>query len=108
MLPFFFFQVFKGKQKFEWSSKCEKAFQALKYHLGKVPLLAKPKNREKLLLYLIVSRVAASSLLIKVEGHNITSLLHKYNPVKSRDEIFGHGSCLNYSVAKVATLFWKP
>ena len=29
-----FFDVLKGSKKFEWTDKCEQAFQALKEHLG--------------------------------------------------------------------------
>ena len=45
--------------------KCEVAFQQLKEHLGKPPLLSKPIAREWLFLYLAVSESPASSVLVR-------------------------------------------
>ena len=42
-----FFDALKGSKKFEWTEKCEQAFQALKEHLGRLPLLSKPIEGEK-------------------------------------------------------------
>ncbi|XP_022849909.1 uncharacterized protein LOC111372001 [Olea europaea var. sylvestris] len=56
------------RKKFQWTSKCEKAFEALKKHLGKAPLLSKPQPDESLLLYLAVSDVAVSAVLIREEN----------------------------------------
>ena len=49
-----FFDVLKGSKKFEWIDKREQAFQALKEHLGRSPLLSKPIDEEKLFLYFVV------------------------------------------------------
>ena len=62
-----FFDVLKGSKKFEWINKCEQAFQALKEHLGRPPLLSKPIDGEKLYLYLIVSQEAVSVALVREE-----------------------------------------
>ena len=62
-----FFNMLKGSKKFEWTDKCEKTFLALKHHLGKQPLLSKLVEGEKLFLYLVVSKVAVSTTLIKEE-----------------------------------------
>ena len=43
-----FFNVLKGSKRFKWIEKCEQAFQALKEHLGRPPLLLKPMDGEKL------------------------------------------------------------
>ena len=37
-----FFNVLNGSKRFKWTDKCEQAFQALKEHLGRPPLLSKP------------------------------------------------------------------
>ncbi|KAL2487159.1 Ribonuclease H [Abeliophyllum distichum] len=58
----------KGGKRFEWTEEYEKAFQDLKILLGKAPLLSKPKVGEILLVYLVVSEKAVSSVLIQEEG----------------------------------------
>ena len=57
----------KGSKKFEWTDKCEQAFQALNEHLGRPPLLSKPIEGEKLYLHHVVSKEAVSATLIKEE-----------------------------------------
>ena len=56
--------MLKGSKKFEWTEKCEQAFQAIKEHLGHSPLLSKPIEGEKLYLYLVVSEDAVSAALV--------------------------------------------
>ena len=60
-----FFDVLKGSKKFEWTDKCEQAFQALNKHLGRPPLLSKPLDGEKLYLYLAISKEAGSATLVR-------------------------------------------
>ena len=60
-----FFDVLKGGKKFEWTEKCEVAFQRLKEHLGKPPLLSKPVAGKKNFFYLAVSESAVSSVLAR-------------------------------------------
>ena len=62
-----FFDMLKGSKKFEWIDKCKQAFQALKEHLGRPPLLSKLIDGEKLYLYIIVSQEAVSATLFKEE-----------------------------------------
>ncbi|XP_022875748.1 uncharacterized protein LOC111394218 [Olea europaea var. sylvestris] len=62
-----FFKILKQGRKFQWTEKCEAAFQALKKHLEEAPLLSKSKSRETLLLYLAVSDEAISVVLAKEE-----------------------------------------
>ncbi|KAL2474245.1 Uncharacterized protein Adt_34981 [Abeliophyllum distichum] len=57
-----FFKILKGGKRFEWTTECEAAFQALKEHLSHAPKLSKPKVREVLLLYLAVSVESAVEL----------------------------------------------
>ncbi|XP_022864179.1 uncharacterized protein LOC111384161 [Olea europaea var. sylvestris] len=75
-----FFKVLKQGKKFQWISECEKAFQALKKHLGEAPLLSKPQPEESLLLYLAVSDVAVSAVLVREENER---QLPVYNVSKS-------------------------
>ncbi|CAL2256615.1 unnamed protein product [Prunus armeniaca] len=60
---------YKGEDKIiDWTPECEHAFQELKEYMGKPPLLSKPKHDEDLLLYLSVSSMAISSVLIREVG----------------------------------------
>ena len=62
-----FFDVLKGSKRFEWTDACEQAFQALKEHLGHLPLLSKLIDREKLYLYLNVSKETVNAALVREE-----------------------------------------
>ncbi|XP_070026640.1 uncharacterized protein [Nicotiana sylvestris] len=55
----------KKQNQFEWSEECQQALKNLKSYLSNPPLLAKPKDREKLLVYLVVSEVAGSAVLVQ-------------------------------------------
>ena len=59
-----FFNILKGSKRFEWKDKCEQAFQALKEHLVRPPLLSKPIEGEKLYLYLAIFEEAISTALV--------------------------------------------
>ncbi|XP_024018099.1 uncharacterized protein K02A2.6-like [Morus notabilis] len=63
-----FFDALRGNKHFEWTPQCDEAFQKLKEHLDKPPILSKPNDDEELSLYLSVSQHAVSSVLIKEEG----------------------------------------
>ncbi|XP_022880710.1 uncharacterized protein LOC111397978 [Olea europaea var. sylvestris] len=65
-----FFKVLKQGKKFQWTDECEKVLQALKKHLGEVPLLSKPKPQESLLLYLAVSDEAVSAVIVREEDEH--------------------------------------
>ena len=62
-----FCNVLKGSKKFEWTEKCKQAFLALKEHLGRLSLLSKPVEGEKLYLYLTVSEKAINAALVREE-----------------------------------------
>ncbi|KAK0574759.1 hypothetical protein LWI29_028594 [Acer saccharum] len=62
-----FFKALKKGKGIEWNEDCEKAFQALKDYLGRAPLLSKPETGETLYMYLSVSEVATSSVLVRQE-----------------------------------------
>ncbi|KAL5739423.1 hypothetical protein ACOSQ2_028603 [Xanthoceras sorbifolium] len=50
-----FFNVLKGNKKFEWTEECERAFQEVKEYMGRAPLLSKPQDGEKLIIYVAVT-----------------------------------------------------
>ncbi|KAK0607714.1 hypothetical protein LWI29_019004 [Acer saccharum] len=62
-----FFRAIKKGKWLEWSKECETAFQKLKKYLGRAPILSKPVAGEMLYLYLSVTEVATSSVLIRLE-----------------------------------------
>ncbi|KAK1563327.1 hypothetical protein Q3G72_026076 [Acer saccharum] len=61
------FKAIKKGKGLEWSEECETAFQKLKEYLGRAPILSKPMDGEILYLYLSVTEVATSSILIRLE-----------------------------------------
>ena len=61
-----FFKVLR--KAFEWTDECQKAFQDLKTYLITAPLLSPSMPGEELYLYLVVSRHAVSSTLIREKG----------------------------------------
>ena len=58
-----FFQVLK--KAFQWDTKCEEAFSALKTYLSSPPILVSPVERELLTLYLAVSDFSTSVVLVR-------------------------------------------
>ena len=57
-----FFQVLK--KAFQWDTKCEEAFSALKIYLSSPPILVSPIKGELLTLYLAVSDFSTSAVLV--------------------------------------------
>lgn len=47
-----------------WTKNCNKAYEQLKEYLTTPPILSKPLKREKLFLYLVVSPVTKSLVLL--------------------------------------------
>ena len=58
-----FFQVLK--KAFQWDTKCEEAFSALKTYLSSPPILVSPIEGELLTLYLAVSDFSTSAVLVR-------------------------------------------
>ena len=58
-----FFQVLK--KAFQWDTKCEEAFAALKTYLSSPPILVSPVEGELLTLYLAVSNFSTSAVLVR-------------------------------------------
>ncbi|XP_073112229.1 uncharacterized protein [Elaeis guineensis] len=63
-----FFQILKQPKDFQWTTECQKVFKELKQYLSSASLLMKPQPGEVLLLYLAVSPVTISSVLVREEG----------------------------------------
>ena len=63
-----FFKALRNAKNFEWTDKCQKAFEGLKKYLVNPPLLTKPEPIEPLYLYLSSSKGAVSVVLIKEEN----------------------------------------
>jgi len=64
------------RKAFEWTDKCQQAFEDLKAYLASTLLLSPSKPGVELYLYLAVSPHAVSSTLIRGEGkvHPSTTL----------------------------------
>ena len=61
-----FFRVLR--KSFEWTDKCQKAFEDLKKYLSSPPLLSPSMLGEELYLYIAVSQAAVSAALVRDEG----------------------------------------
>ncbi|KAK3040023.1 hypothetical protein RJ639_027334 [Escallonia herrerae] len=64
---------------FEWTEECQKSFEELKLYLSSPPLLTKPVTGEDLLLYLSISEVAVSTVLIWEEEGKQRPVYHISN-----------------------------
>ncbi|KAK2999377.1 hypothetical protein RJ639_024372 [Escallonia herrerae] len=62
-----FFKAIRKAKDFEWIEECQKSFEELKRYLSSLPLLTKPVTGEDLFLYLSISEVAVSTVLIREE-----------------------------------------
>ena len=63
-----FFRVLK--KSFEWTDKCQKAFEDLKKYLSSPPLLSPSVPGEELYLYIAVSQAAVSAALVREDGRS--------------------------------------
>jgi hypothetical protein len=61
-----FFKILR--KAFMWSEECEEAFRKLKEYLTNPPLLSRPTEGEILYLYLAVSPLAVSSVLVREDS----------------------------------------
>ncbi|KAK3009312.1 hypothetical protein RJ639_013748 [Escallonia herrerae] len=62
-----FFKAIRKAKNFVWTDDCQRSFEELKTHLSSPPLLSKPFPGEDLLIYLSVTEVAVSTVLIREE-----------------------------------------
>ena len=58
------------RKSFEWTDECQKAFKDLKKYLSSAPLLSLSKLGEELYLYLVVSQVRVSTVLVREEDRS--------------------------------------
>ncbi|XP_070019920.1 uncharacterized protein [Nicotiana sylvestris] len=64
---FKFFSALKKQDHFEWNEECQQTLRNLKMYLSNPLLLAKSKAGERLFIYLVVSEVAVSAVLVREE-----------------------------------------
>ncbi|XP_075074426.1 uncharacterized protein LOC142162025 [Nicotiana tabacum] len=62
---FKFLLALKKHNQFEWPEECQQALKNLKTYLSNPPFLAKSKDGKKLFVYLAVSEVAVSVVLVR-------------------------------------------
>nr|XP_033512229.1 uncharacterized protein LOC117276915 [Nicotiana tomentosiformis] len=60
-----FFSLLKKMNNFSWTPECQQALEELKRYQSRPPLLYTPKADEQLYLYLVVSEVGVSGLLVR-------------------------------------------
>ena len=63
-----FFKALRQHKNFHWDEECQKSFLELKEYLSQPPLLVNPKQGDILLLYLAVTPMAVSSVLVREEN----------------------------------------
>ncbi|CAL8080274.1 unnamed protein product [Prunus armeniaca] len=61
----FFKALKRSKWKVDWTSECDRAFDDLKAYMSRAPLLSTHFLGEDLIIYLSVSALALSSVLIR-------------------------------------------
>ncbi|XP_074300332.1 uncharacterized protein LOC141631578 [Silene latifolia] len=79
-----FYDILRKSQKFEWTANYEQAFRELKHYLSTPPLLLKPEQGEPLFLYLAVTEVAVSAVLVESGDKERGDLLCKKPELSGR------------------------
>lgn len=59
-----YISILKKQKNFESTLECQQTLRDLKSYLLNPPLMSKPHERERLLLYLVVSEVSARTILV--------------------------------------------
>jgi hypothetical protein len=60
-----FFKVLRGSGTFEWGTKQQEAFDALKEYIQRLPTLASPQPDQPLILYILTTHKIISEALIQ-------------------------------------------
>ncbi|XP_074277527.1 uncharacterized protein LOC141601155 [Silene latifolia] len=81
-----FYDMLRKNKQFHWTPEHEEAFQDLKLYLSSPPLLAKPEKGEPLSVYLSVTNLAVSAVLVK-EQEALTMSFAKLCPYFERHPI---------------------
>ncbi|KAM2660198.1 hypothetical protein EV2_022648 [Malus domestica] len=77
-----FFKELKGSKKYiTWTDKCAEAFKNLKDYMSQASLLSKPEVSDTLIIYLSVSALAVSFVLIRKDG-NVERPVYYARPYK--------------------------
>src|ERR1044072_3139840 len=71
-----FYQLLGKEEKFEWTEEARKAFADLKKTLSTPPILAVPKEREKMYLYVAARNTIVSTTLVveRIEEGKVQSI----------------------------------
>ncbi|KAK3031544.1 hypothetical protein RJ639_035457 [Escallonia herrerae] len=75
-----FFKSIRKAKNFSWTDECQTSFEELKTYLSSPPLLSKPFPGEDLFLYLSVTEVAVSVVLVK-EGNGVQKPIYYVSKV---------------------------
>lgn len=59
------FKLLKNSQKFKWNVECETTFQEFKSFWGSPLILSKPETGKGLLLYLSITEMTVSAVLVQ-------------------------------------------
>jgi len=82
--------------KFEWTDECEQNFLQLKTFLESPPVIQKPNTREPVIVYLVVSNEAVSSVLVQ-------EIETEERPVYFISRVL-HGAEIRYQMVEKVTL----
>ena len=95
-----FFQVLK--KAFQWDTKCEEAFLALKTYLSSPPILVSPIEGELLTLYLVVSDFSTSVVLVR-DKERVQHPVYYYNrALRGAEERYPRMEKLIFALVTVA------
>lgn len=101
-----FLKILKNPKDFRWTDECEKAFQQLKSFLASPSILTRPTSGKELYLYLSVSQLAISSLIVQEEGKQQWPGITGCRSHKSSDREVGHG--ISHGGSTTSTVLSKP
>ncbi|GAA0173111.1 hypothetical protein LIER_26796 [Lithospermum erythrorhizon] len=85
-LPFFKCLRWMSKEKFIWDEDCMGAFEGLKQYLGSPQLLSRPEPGEPLQLYIAISDVAVSGVLVKEIGQRQRPIYYVSHVLRDAEE----------------------
>jgi hypothetical protein len=97
-----FFKLLKHQEKFVWTPEVDQALAQLKDFLSKPPVLAAPRKKEQLLLYLVATTHVVSTAIVverQEDGHTypVQRLVYFVSEVMSK-------SNARYHLAEATTL----
>ncbi|GJX09643.1 putative reverse transcriptase domain-containing protein [Tanacetum coccineum] len=76
-----FFKTLKKctkKSDFQWTQEAKVAFKQMKKLIAKLPMLAAPKEKKELIIYLAAAKEAMSAVLMTERGGNASRRLKRY------------------------------